>query len=95
MKAIDCKLRVRFSEIRGGIVVGKERNRMESVLKQTKGTMKKVMEARKKTVGAKIATGYAALAPPPLRTNQGTKVSPIRPSIAVSALICSSVKLRG
>ncbi|MBY0012622.1 methyl-accepting chemotaxis protein [Paenibacillus typhae] len=42
--------------------MGKERNRMESVLKQTKGTMKKVMEARKKSVGAKIASGYAALA---------------------------------
>ncbi|MDF9842382.1 MULTISPECIES: methyl-accepting chemotaxis protein [unclassified Paenibacillus] len=42
--------------------MGKEQNRMESVLKQTKGTMKKVMEARKNSVGAKIATGYAALA---------------------------------
>ncbi|AIQ45278.1 hypothetical protein R70723_04740 [Paenibacillus sp. FSL R7-0273] len=42
--------------------MGKERNRMDSVLQQAKGTVKKVMEARKKSVGAKVASGYAALA---------------------------------
>lgn len=42
--------------------MGKERTRLGSILKQAGGKMKKVLESRKKSVGAKIASGYIGLA---------------------------------
>ncbi|WP_042197953.1 methyl-accepting chemotaxis protein [Paenibacillus camerounensis] len=42
--------------------MGKDRKRMQSVLQQANGKLKGAMEARRKSVGAKIASGYIALA---------------------------------
>ncbi|SET89021.1 methyl-accepting chemotaxis protein [Paenibacillus sp. NFR01] len=42
--------------------MGKKRMRLGSILKQADGKMKKVLAARKESVGAKIASGYIGLA---------------------------------